>query len=104
MLEAEVTRVEREIDVIGRPAGVTSVIVILATYSVLGIVAPVIVMGLGLDTAWLEWLLVGLFVLGLSAILAYIFWYAKTLNDPVSSNADFRSGKSASAVLMGAGR
>jgi hypothetical protein len=89
MLEAEVTRVKREIDLIGRPAGVTSAIVILAIYSVLGIVAPVVVMGLGWDplAAWLEWLLVGLFVLGLSAVLAYIFWYAKTLNDPVSSNS-----------------
>jgi hypothetical protein len=89
MLEAEVTRVKREIDLIGRPAGVTSAIVILAVYSVLGIVAPVVVMGLGLDSlaAWLEWLLVGLFVLGLSAVLTYIFWYAKTLNDPVSSDS-----------------
>ena len=67
----------------------TSAIAILAIYSVLGIVTPVVVMGLGLDTlaAWLEWLLVGLFVLGLSAVLAYILWYAKTLNDPVSSNS-----------------
>jgi hypothetical protein len=89
MLEAEVARVKREIGLIGRPAGVTSAIVILAIYSVLGIVAPVVVMGLGWDplAAWLEWLLVGLFVLGLSAVLAYIFWYAKTLNDPVSSNS-----------------
>lgn len=87
MLEGEVARLKREIDLIGRPAGVTSAIVILAIYSVLGIVAPVIVMGLGLDNlaAWLEWLLVGLFVLGLSAVLAYIFWYAKTLNDPIRS-------------------
>ena len=89
MLETEVTRIKREIDLIGRPAGVISAIVILAIYSVLGIVAPVVVMGLGLATlaAWLEWLLVGLFVLGLSAVLAYIFWYAKTLNDPVSSDS-----------------
>lgn len=86
ILQAEVTRVKREIDLIGRPAGVKPAIVILAIYSVLGIVAPVIVMGLGLATlaAWLEWLLVGLFVLGLSAVLVYIFWYATTLNDPVS--------------------
>lgn len=85
MLEAEVTRVKREIDLIGRPVGVTPAIVILAIYSVLGIVAPVVVLGFGLNTlaAWLEWLLVGLFALGLSAVLAYIFWYAKTLNDPV---------------------
>ena len=89
MLETEVTRIKREIDLIGRPAGVISAIVILAIYSVLGIVAPVVVMGLGLATlaAWLEWLLVGLFVLGLSAVLAYIFWYAKTLSDPVSSDS-----------------
>lgn len=86
MLEAEVARAKREISLIGRPAGVTSAIVILAIYSVLGIVAPVVVMGLGLDTlaAWLEWLLWGMFVLGLSAVLVYIFWYARILNDPVS--------------------
>jgi hypothetical protein len=85
MLEAEVTRVTHEIDAIGRPAGVTAAIVILAIYSVLGIVAPVVVMGLGLKTlpGWLEWLLVSLFVLGLAAVLGYILWYAKTLNDPV---------------------
>lgn len=85
MLEGDITRLKREIDLLGRPAGVTSAIVILAIYSVLGIVAPVVVMGLGLATlaAWLEWLLLGLFILGLSAVLAYIFWYAKTLNDPV---------------------
>ena len=76
----------REIDVIGRPAGVASAILILAVYSVLGIVAPVIVMGLGLATlaAWLEWLLVGLFVLGLATVLVYVFWYARTLDDPIS--------------------
>jgi hypothetical protein len=91
MLESEVSRMRREISIIGRPTGVTSAIVILAIYSVLGIVAPVIVMGLGLESLagwlewleWLEWLLVGLFALGLSAVLGYIFWYAKTLNNPV---------------------
>lgn len=93
MLEGEIRRLKREIDLIGRPAGVTSAIVILAIYSVLGIVAPVVVMGLGLATlaAWLEWLLVALFVLGLSAVLAYIFWYAKTLNDPVSPGSSERN-------------
>jgi hypothetical protein len=85
MLEAEVARLGREIGLIGQPAGVTAAIVILATYSVLGIVAPVVVMGLGLKNlaGWLEWLLVGLFVLGLSTVLAYILWYATTLNYPV---------------------
>jgi hypothetical protein len=89
MLEAEVTRVKREIDLIGRPIGVTSAIVILAIYSMLGIVAPVVVLGFGPNTlaAWLEWLLVGLFILGLSAVLAYIFWYAKTLNDPLAPDS-----------------
>lgn len=93
MLEGEVARLQREIDIIGRPTGVTSAILILAIYSVLGIVAPVIVMGLGLDTlaAWLEWLLVGLFVLGLAAVLAYIFWYARTLDDPVLSEPPEKS-------------
>jgi hypothetical protein len=85
MLEAEVARVTEEIGRIGRPVGVTSAIAILAVYSVLGIVAPVVVMGLGWPSlaAWLEWLLVGLFTAGLFAVLAYIFWYAKTLNDPI---------------------
>lgn len=71
MLQAEVGRVQHEIDLIGRPAGVTSAIVILSIYSVFGIVTPVIVMALGLKTltAWLEWLLVALFVAGLSAVL-----------------------------------
>ena len=55
ILEGEVMRVKREIDIIGRPTGVTSAIIILAIYSVLGIVAPVIVMGLALDTWPLGW-------------------------------------------------
>ncbi|MFG1656885.1 hypothetical protein ACGFIY_10195 [Micromonospora chersina] len=89
MLEGEFSRVTGEIERIGQPIGVTSAIVILAVYSVLGIVAPVVVMGFDPTTleSWLEWLLVGVFVFGLAAVLGYIFWYAKTLNDPVASDS-----------------
>jgi hypothetical protein len=92
MLEGEAARVTGEIERIGQPIGVTSAIAILTIYSVLGIVAPVVVMGFDPPTldSWLEWLLVGVFVLGLAAVLGYIFWYAKTLNDPIGpeSTAD----------------
>lgn len=89
ILESEVARITKEIERIGRPVGVTSAIVILAIYSALGIVAPVVVLGIGLATLadWLEWLLVSLFLLGLTAVLAYILWYAKTLNDPIEAES-----------------
>lgn len=91
-LDAEIARSERELELIGRPAGVVSAIVILGIYAVLGIVAPVVVMGVDptrLDS-WAKWLLIGLFVVGLFAVLAYIFWYARTLNDPIRPAQDDR--------------
>ena len=49
---------------------------------------------------WLVWLLVGAFAFGLAAVLGYIFWYAKTLNHPISAEStgdasgDEQGGKS----------
>lgn len=84
-LEQEVERLNGEIDMVGRPVGVTSAIVILAIYSLLGIAAPLFVMVLHLATleVWLEWSLLGAFLVGLAAVLGYILWYARSLNDPV---------------------
>lgn len=88
ILDAAVIRTLTEIDRIGRPAGVTSAIAILAIYSILGIVAPVVVMGVAPVRLanWEEWALIGAFVVGLFAVLGYIWWYASTLNDPVATD------------------
>lgn len=89
-LDAEIARLERELELIGRPAGVVSAIVILGIYAVLGIVAPVVVMGVDPTRlgSRVRWLLISLFALGLFAVLAYIFWYARTLNDPIRPAPD----------------
>lgn len=83
-LEAMRDRLTGELDRIGRPVGVISAIVILSIYSLLGIVAPVVVMALGMDplATGVVWLLVALFIAGLFAVLGYIYWYARTLNAP----------------------
>jgi hypothetical protein len=85
ILETEVERLHAEIAVIGRPVGVTQAIVILAVYSLLGIVAPVVVLTLHPKTLsrGATWTLVALFILGLFAVLLYVLWYARTLNDVV---------------------
>lgn len=83
VLEAEISRLVSELDGIGRPAGVVSAILILSVYSVLGIVLPVSVMAIDMPLeVWSAWLLVGLFTIGLVAVLGYIWWYARTLSRP----------------------
>ncbi len=86
-LEQEVERLASEIELIGRPVGVTSAIGILAAFSFVGIAAPLVVMVLNLPTleAWLEWWMLGAFLVGLAAVLGYILWYARTLSDPVEA-------------------
>jgi hypothetical protein len=83
LLETDVERLRSEIALSGRPFGVTPAIVILALYSLLGIVAPVIVLTLHPSTLkwWEAWGLVALFVVGLFTVLGYVLWYARTLND-----------------------
>lgn len=68
----------------------TPAIVILAVYSLLGIVAPVIVLTLHPATLarWESWILVVLFVVGRFAVLGYIFWYARTFDDVTVSDVD----------------
>jgi hypothetical protein len=90
ILETEVERLRSEIALTGRPVGVTPAIVILAVYSLLGIVAPVVVLTLRPTTlaGWKEWALVALFVVGLFAVLGYILWYARTLDDVAVSDTD----------------
>lgn len=81
-LEIVRDRLDEELDRIGRPVGVVSAIVILSVYSLLGIVSPVVVMALGMESlaVWVIWLLVVLFVVGLFAVLGYIYWYTRTLS------------------------
>lgn len=84
ILAAEAARLEREIKSLGRPAGVTSGIVILSIYSLFGIVAPVASMAALPATLeqWQSWLLILMFIGGLAAVLTYIAWYARTLGKP----------------------
>lgn len=90
MLETEVARLRSEIRLAGQPVGVTPAIVILGVYSALGIVAPVFVLTLHPKTLadWVAWLLVAMFVAGLCAVLGYILWYARTLDDPAAGDED----------------
>ncbi len=95
-LEAIRDRLTGELDRIGRPVGVISAIVILSIYSLLGIVAPVVVMAISPDplAAWVLWLLVALFIAGLFAVLGYIYWYARTLNAPTGMSEVISSAAS----------
>lgn len=85
LLNTEVARLADELERIGRPTGVALGIAILCLYSILGIMAPVMVMAPGPWPMpnWAPWLLVGLFALGLFSVLIYIWWYASTLNNPI---------------------
>jgi len=84
ILAAEAARLEREMKSLGRPAGVTSGIVILSFYSLFGIVAPVASIAVLPATLerWQSCLLIVMFVGGLAAVLVYIVWYARTLGRP----------------------
>lgn len=85
ILQTDERRLQAELETIGRPTGVVSAVVILAVYSCLGILAPVIVMALEPQrlSVLSKTLLVGAFIVGLVAVLAYIVWYARTLDDTV---------------------
>jgi len=93
ILETEVERLRSEIALTGRPVGVTPAIVILAVYSLLGIVAPVAVLTLHPTTlaTWKAWALVAVFIVGLFAVLGYILWYARTFDDVDVSDTDKQS-------------
>lgn len=86
-LEQGVERLTSEIKLLGRPVGVTSAIAILSAFSLLGIAAPLVVMALHLSKLepWLEWSMLGAFLVGLAAVLGYILWYARTLNNPAEA-------------------
>ena len=100
ILETEAGRLRTEIALAGRPVGVTSAIVILAVYSLLGIVAPVVVLALHPKAlvAWQLWSLVAVFVGGLFAVLGYVLWYVGTLNNTAASEEYRSSSATADAV------
>lgn len=85
LLQTETDRLCSEITLAGRPVGVKPAIAVLALYSLLGVVAPVVVMGLHPATlsGWETWTLLAVFFAGLLAVLAYILWYAHTFNAAV---------------------
>lgn len=77
--EQEVERLTSDLGVFAQPIGVVSAVWILALYSLLGIVAPVVAMAFGpseLPTCWTIILIVA-FVVGLAAVLLYIVWYLR---------------------------
>jgi len=84
-LETEIVRLRSEIELVGSPVGVFPAIVILALYSVVGVVLPVVVMAANPETlkTWKIWVLAALFAGGLAAVLGYMFWYVRTLNEPI---------------------
>lgn len=82
LLEMDERRLTGELASIGRPVGVGAAILILTVYSVLGILAPLVVMAWEIEplVRWQSFLLVGLFMAGLIAVLAYTAWYWRSLN------------------------
>ena len=73
-LEAEVVRLRSEIDLIGSPVGVTPAIAILAWYSAVGILLPVLVMAAnpGKLRDWKVWVLAALFAFGLAGVVTSV--------------------------------
>lgn len=90
ILETDVERLRSEINMTGRLVGVTPAIIVLTLYSLIGIVAPVVVMSLhqAMLADWEAWTLVALFVAGLLSVLGYILWYARTLNTLAGASTD----------------
>jgi hypothetical protein len=90
MLETEAARLRAEITLVGRPLGVVPAIAILAAYSLVGIVVPVVVLTLNPKRllSWQAWSLVALFVVGLFTVLLYILWYVRTLNSAAAGDED----------------
>jgi hypothetical protein len=84
LLRSNVERLKAEMERIGHPNGVTPAIVILGIYSLFGILAPVAALAIAPNSlaTWVVWSLIGLFAVGLFAVLFYIFWYARSLNTP----------------------
>jgi hypothetical protein len=81
--DQEVKRLGDELYRLGKPVGVISATWMLGVLSLTGIVAPVIVMALSPYrlAVWLEVILISLFIIGLFAVLYYIIWYLRKLND-----------------------
>lgn len=79
--EQEVRRHVSELDRISRPVGVNAAVYMLAFLSLLGIVAPAVVMSLEPKSlsAPVKVALISAFVLGLVAVLAYVLWYLHAL-------------------------
>jgi hypothetical protein len=77
----EVERLSSDLEQFAQPVGVVSAIVILAIYSVLGTVLPLIVMGMEIDRPpiWLWITLLSGFVAGLASVLRYIGWYLRLI-------------------------
>lgn len=82
-LDSEIHRLTQDIAKLGRPVGVIPAAWILSLLSLLGIVLPIVVMACEPTrlTFTLKSMLIGSFVVGLAAVLGYIVWYLKKIND-----------------------
>lgn len=80
--EHEVRRLERELGAFSQPVGVTPAIWILCTFSLLGIMAPLLVMAFwsGPVPHWVIICLIVGFGVGLAAVLGYIGWYKHAIS------------------------
>ncbi len=86
--EHEIERLDSELTRLGRPVGVVSATWMLAILSVTGIVVPVVVMAMDPTrlAVWVKVVLIALFVVGLAALLLYIIWYLKHLDNKAGRN------------------
>lgn len=84
-----------ELELLGHPVGVTPAIIILTVYALLGIMCPVAVLASGLSAlpAWASWSLVVAFAGGLAAVLAYIYWYSRSLKAPAKHGVTAGGGQ-----------
>lgn len=94
--EHEVERLGRELDAFAQPVGVTSAVWILTAFSIVGIMAPLLVMAFWprpVPDCLMIALIVG-FGAGLAAVLGYVAWYQReisrqsVLDVPTDENAE----------------
>lgn len=81
-LESEISRLTYDLAKLGKPDGVLPAVFILSSFSLLGIVFPVIVMAFSPTKLSVELAiaLIGSFVVGLVSVLGYIVWYLKKIS------------------------
>ncbi|HUS25973.1 MAG TPA: hypothetical protein VMY99_01330 [Nevskiaceae bacterium] len=82
-IESEIERLTFDLAKLGRPVGIIPAVWILALLSLVGIVLPVIVMAFDPPALSdvIKVILISSFIWGLTAVLGYIVWYLKKINN-----------------------